>query len=81
MDYMNLSELNCPKCASEMEDGFIADHGYGTVQPSDWVEGEPVKSIWYGTKIIDKKQFRVRTYRCGRCGFLESYATEEPEDL
>lgn len=76
---MSESALNCPKCSSEMEEGFVVDYGYGSVRPSDWVEGEPVKSFWYGTKIADKKQFRVETYRCVRCGFLESYATEKSE--
>ncbi len=75
---MNQLALNCPKCSSEMEGGFIADYSHGgEIRPSDWVEGEPVKSFWYGTKIFDKKQFRVETYRCVRCGFLESYAAEK----
>jgi hypothetical protein len=74
---MNQSNLNCPKCNSEMDEGFIVDHGYGVIKPSDWVEGEPVKSFWTGTKISGKKQYAVRTMRCVRCGFLESYATDE----
>jgi len=79
MEYTNQSALNCPKCNSEMEEGFIVDYGYGSVRPSDWVKGEPVKSFWLGTKITDQKQFRVRAYRCARCGFLESYATEKSD--
>ena len=74
---MDESNLNCPKCAGEMEEGFIADHGYGNVRSSDWVEGAPVKSFWSGTRINDKKQYRVRTMRCVRCGYLESYAIDE----
>ena len=81
MDYTNQSYLNCPKCSREMEEGFIVDHGYGNVKPSDWVEGEPVKSFWYGTNIRDKRRFRAVTYRCVGCGFLESYATEKSEAL
>ena len=63
-----------------MEEGFIVDHTYGQMRPSDWVEGEPVKSFWTHTKIKDKDQFRVRTFRCVRCGFLESYATDKNDD-
>lgn len=74
---MDESNLNCPKCNGEMEDGFIADHTYGAVLQNDWVEGEPVWSIWTGMKIKDRKQYKVTTYRCARCGYLESYATEE----
>ncbi len=74
---MNESNTNCQKCSVEMEEGFILDHTYGANMTSNWVEGEPVKSFWYGTKVIDKKQYQVKTLRCVRCGFLESFATEE----
>lgn len=74
---MNQSNTNCPKCASEMEEGFIAEqYGGHKIQPSEWVEGAPVKSFWQGTNISDKKQYQVKTFRCARCGFLESYANE-----
>lgn len=76
---MSESNLNCPKCSSQMEEGFIVDFGYANIQPSNWVEGEPVKSFWHGTKIHDKKQYSITTYRCVRCGFLESYAIEEKQ--
>jgi hypothetical protein len=65
---MTDSGLNCPKCSAEMQEGFIADYGYGTVRAADWVEGEPVKSFWEGTKIKGKTQYDVRTYRCVRLG-------------
>ena len=60
-----------------MNEGFIADYTYGAIRPSDWVEGEPVKSIWVGTKVRDKNQFKIKTFRCVSCGYLESYAVEE----
>jgi hypothetical protein len=62
-----------------MEGGFIVDHTYGATKPSDWVEGEPVKSFWHGTKISGKKQYQIVTYRCVRCGYLESYAYDEKD--
>jgi predicted nucleic-acid-binding Zn-ribbon protein len=73
---MDESNTNCPKCSAEMEEGFILDQTYGANLPSNWIEGEPVKSFWSGTKISDKKHYQVKTLRCVRCGFLESYATE-----
>ena len=73
---MSEPNANCPKCGAEMEEGFLLDQTYGANLPSNWIEGEPVKSFWSGTKISDKKHYRVRTLRCVRCGFLESYATE-----
>ncbi len=74
---MSESILSCPKCRSVMTDGFIADVGYGAIHPSKWVEGEPVKSFWTGTKISDKEKYAVKTYRCANCGYIESYATEQ----
>jgi len=62
-----------------MEEGFIVDYGYSNVQPSNWVEGEPVRSLWHGIKINDKKQYSITTYRCVRCGYLESFAIEEKQ--
>ncbi|HXH70492.1 MAG TPA: PF20097 family protein [Pyrinomonadaceae bacterium] len=74
---MSESILSCPKCKGVMNDGFIADVGYGTIQPSRWVKGEPVKSFWTGTKVSDKEKYAVKTYRCTNCGYIESYANEQ----
>ncbi len=75
---MSLSPA-CAKCRSNMIEGFIADYTYGGILPSDWVEGAPVKSFWLGTKVSDKNQYKVKTYRCENCGYLESYAIEEKQ--
>ncbi len=75
---MDESNTNCPKCNEKMEEGFIVDHTSNVNVPSNWIEGKPVKSFWGGTKISDKKNYQIKTLRCVRCGFLESYATEEP---
>ena len=65
----------CTKCQIEMEVGYILDRGHNNArEPAKWVEGEPVRSIWTGTKIAGKEQFQVHTFRCPHCGYLESYA-------
>ena len=66
--------LTCPRCSGILVRGFIVDEGYGAKSVPKWVEGEPVKSIWSGLKLRGKTQLDVSTYRCQRCGFLESYA-------
>jgi Domain of unknown function (DUF6487) len=71
---MMTSNLKCHKCGGKMEEGFILDETYGAQQPSQWVEGEPEKSFWFGTKTSGKEKLQISTYRCGRCGYLESYA-------
>jgi ribosomal protein S27AE len=64
----------CPKCKSAMSEGFVMDNAYGTMAVSTWVEGAPKKSIWVGVKLEGRKPIEIETWRCGKCGFLESYA-------
>ena len=75
---MNQPAINCPKCQGLMEEGFVLDRGHYDIKGvNTWVEGEPVKSFWSGIKVKDKQQFKVKTFRCAGCGYLESYAVEE----
>ena len=69
--------LTCAGCGGEMEEGFIIDRGhYGAPGEQKWVEGEPERSIWTGIKTGGRRNFKVMSYRCERCGRLESYARE-----
>ncbi|MCX6902719.1 MAG: hypothetical protein NTW03_04435 [Verrucomicrobia bacterium] len=65
----------CTKCQSSMEEGFTLDLGdSNTAQAAAWVSGPPEPSFWMGLKIKGKHRRQIRTFRCIRCGFLESYA-------
>ena len=64
----------CPKCQGSMSEGFLLDQTYGSRGVSSWVEGAPEKSIWVGVKLHGRKPIEIATWRCGSCGFLESYA-------
>jgi uncharacterized Zn finger protein len=66
--------LNCPRCSGSVEVGFVVDEGYGTRTVAKWVAGEPERSMWTGLKLRGKAKQDVVTYRCKRCGYLESYA-------
>jgi hypothetical protein len=66
--------MSCPKCQGQMEPGFMPDTTYGGHLTTSWVEGEPVKSFWVGLKLGDKRRIPIRTDRCTKCGYLESYA-------
>jgi hypothetical protein len=66
--------LSCPRCSGSMESGYILDEGYGTRTVGQWVAGEPERSMWTGLKLRGKVKQDVVTYRCKRCGYLESYA-------
>jgi predicted nucleic-acid-binding Zn-ribbon protein len=63
---------SCPKCGGSFTEGFVVDETYGAHGVSAWVEGAPVKRFWAGIKVPEK--IEIRTYRCNRCGYLESYA-------
>jgi Domain of unknown function (DUF6487) len=65
---------NCPKCQSSMTEGFMIDATYGANMASRWVEGPPEKAFFGGVKFRGKTVFDVQTWRCQRCGLLESYA-------
>lgn len=65
---------SCPKCGGAMVAGFVVDKGHGTSTVAAWVEGEPVRSIWTGLKLRGRTPVQIRSWRCRRCGFLESYA-------
>ena len=71
-------QIDCLRCKTPMEPGFVVDHGHGnSLQEQEWVEGEAVKSFWRGLNTKGREAHKVSTYRCPRCGYLESYATAE----
>jgi hypothetical protein len=58
-----------------MYEGFILDRGdHNSKNLQKWVEGEPEKSFFLGIRTNDRDKYKVSTYRCDRCGYLESYA-------
>ncbi len=68
---------DCSKCAGEMVDGYVVDQGdYGSASVPKWREGEPRKSIWVGLKLGGTTPLEITTWRCRRCGYLESYAAD-----
>jgi len=58
-----------------MEQGFVADKAHFSMpEMQTWVEGAPERSVWTGLKLKDREVIPVMTFRCERCGYLESYA-------
>jgi hypothetical protein len=51
------------------------------VTVSSWTEGAPEKNLWLGVNLKGKRRSDIATWRCNRCGFLESYAVAEPGGL
>ena len=71
---MTTFDPQCPKCQTSMESGFVLDQTYGANLQSAWIEGEAERSFWTGVKLKGRDRIPVSTYRCPRCGYLESYA-------
>ena len=78
---MNDNSLICPKCKSEMKQGFVpgpSNLGFEKTVICQWMEGEPKRSFWTGVKgLWSRPKIPIATFRCIECGFLESYARFE----
>lgn len=68
----------CGKCGGTMAVGVIIGRSHGASYPERWQKGEASVSKWWGLREDRKAQLDVQTWRCGRCGFLESYAPDVP---
>ena len=67
--------LSAERMLTEDELAVILDLGdQNSRQTSTWISGPPEPSFWTGLKMKGKHQREIRTFRCVRCGFLESYA-------
>lgn len=65
----------CTHCDLEMEPGFMVDAMHGGITTARWCPGVPERSFWIGIKQrVLKRAVAVSTFRCPRCGYLESYA-------
>ena len=65
----------CPSCDVVMNEGFIPDLGHYSVPTEpQWTEGTPQKSFWRGLDMRNRERIPISTYRCPKCGLLQSYA-------
>ena len=67
------SEIACPKCKHQMQEGFPLDRGDAPARVGEWVEGAPEYG-WLGVKWVRRKRLPITAYRCPSCGYLETYA-------
>jgi len=65
----------CPTCAATMEEGYIPDlANSNTPSVPKWTEGQPERSFWWGLNLRNRERLAITTYRCPKCGLLQSYA-------
>jgi len=70
--------LECIRCHTPMEPGYVPDNVYSGFQQQFWAPGHPIRSFWKGLKMKKEEILPVATFRCPKCGYLESYARPGP---
>lgn len=71
---MNDQTRRCLRCDGDMQEGFVVDYDFNGRRPAKWVEGAPTPGLIYEVRLAGKQQYRISTYRCQQCGWLESFA-------
>ena len=66
--------VQCLRCHTQMELGYVPDMKEGGFSQQNWHPGQPKKSFWTGLKMNRDQLVPVTTFRCPKCGYLESYA-------
>jgi len=70
----------CRNCRVSMEKGWVLDRAHaGEMHLSKWTKGEarPKKFLWFQLRSVQcdhDAAVPVASWRCPRCGLLESYA-------
>lgn len=67
-----IDSIDCLRCHTAMEQGYILDRGYGEWKEVKWSPGA-AQHHWWGIEK-PKRAVPVITMRCPKCGALESYA-------
>jgi hypothetical protein len=61
-----------------MQRGLILDRSESNMPNTQkWIEGAPKRRWWGTVNTSGRDSFGVLTFRCERCGWLESYANPE----
>jgi len=64
-----------------MDRGHIPDAAHGQVLPLSWAPGEPeARRFVGGIKYHADDLIPFTGYRCPRCGYVEFYALDAPDE-
>ena len=75
-------DSTCPKCGGDMEEGYATEHTTinlitKVVIQHSWLPGAPALNRYGGIdekRTDSSKALPIALYRCGQCGYLESFA-------
>jgi hypothetical protein len=72
--------VECIRCHTQMESGWVPDNTHGGLQRQNWSPGGPQPSFWTGLKLEKDQVIPVTTFRCPKCGYLESHAIPQSQN-
>jgi len=64
----------CRDCRVAMDAGLMLDRTHGGSEQPMWIKGTADKGIFGLIKVRDRERLPVVTFRCPKCGRLESFA-------
>lgn len=73
-----MNDPKCGKCGGAMREGFLLDRAHNAVRVGQWAEGAPEYWFLRVLRMRGRRRLPIRSFRCTKCGFLESYALERP---
>jgi len=77
---MVIDEKKCVLCNSQMEEGFILEFKWHMKETSasQWVQGEPEKTMIGQAAYTDRPRYHITAYRCEKCGHIDLFAINPP---
>ena len=79
MEQGTAAARKCEKCSGEMESGVLVDRSQAWIYPAIWADGPVERGVFGGLKPEGRRLYRVITWRCTHCGYLESFAQQAAE--
>ncbi len=77
---MSAQPVNCLNCNTPMQTGFVLERSQGSAPlVTEWIEGEPEKSNWFGLKLRNRQRLPITALRCPTCGRLDLFAFDPPK--
>lgn len=69
-----MNDRKCPRCGGSQREGFLLDSSHNAVRVAQWAEGAPEYWFLRFLKLRGRERLPIQSWRCTRCGLLESYA-------
>lgn len=77
-DRIEMPAPKCLRCGAEMQEGYAPEPRLGHYGVPFWVAGKPDFGPSGVPTIEGKQAHGIRTFRCPKCGYLESYGLGSP---